>query len=151
MAFTCSSSDDAGPCPPVGDSRSANILAEAQSRAEFDVLYPCTLPAGQSLDSMSVTGTPGRQQVELVFTGPFDMRLRQSQFAPIVNPAAANSSRVDIDLLPNVRALLIETYEGTGDAIYHLLWEQGDIHYEIQAVGPPVQRRAILLAATSLQ
>jgi hypothetical protein len=93
----------------------------------------------------------GRQQAELVFTGPFDLTIRQSQFAPAVSPDPSGASRTVIDLFPNVRATLIERYDGTSRALYHLFWERDGIHYEVQAVGPHQQRRLILLIATSLQ
>ncbi len=100
---------------------------------------------------MAVTGQPGRQQAELVFDGPFDLTLRQAQYAPAVSADPAGASRTEIDLLPNVRATLIERNDGTRKALYHLLWQRNGIYYEVQALGPPLQRRTILLVATSLQ
>ena len=49
------------------------------------------------------------------------------------------------------RGILIERNDGTRDALYHLFWQQNGIYYEVQAFGPPLQRRAILEFARSLQ
>jgi hypothetical protein len=35
--------------------------------------------------------------------------------------------------------------------MYHLLWQRDDIYYELQAFGPPQQRRLILEIARSLE
>ena len=153
LAFTCSSSDEEANavCPPTSDTEGGRLLAQAQAKAAFDVLYPCVLPNAQYLTSQSVTGNPGRQQVELVFTGPFDLTIRQAQFPPPASPDPTGASRSGIDLFPNVRAILIERNDGSSDALYHLYWQSGGINYEVQALGPPLQRRTILLIATSLQ
>jgi hypothetical protein len=98
-----------------------------------------------------VTGERGRQKAELTFSGPFDLTVRQSQFPPAVNPDPAGASRRFVDLLPNVRATLIEKNDGSNRALYHLFWEQNDLFYEVQASGPALQQRLILLVATSLQ
>jgi hypothetical protein len=109
------------------------------------------VPGGQRLASASVIGPAGRQQAELTFEGPFDMAVRQSQFPPPVTPDPSGASRITVDLFPNVRATLIERNDGSSRALYHLFWEREGIYYEVQAVGPPLQRRAILLVATSLE
>jgi hypothetical protein len=98
-----------------------------------------------------VTGDAGRQQAELVWDGPFDLTLRQSQLAPAVAPDPAGASHIIIDLFPNVPATLIEQNDGSGHALYHLFWQRGGVYFEVQAVGPPLQRRAVLKIATSLQ
>ena len=114
-------------------------------------MYPCRLPAGQRLAGGTVTGPAGRQKAELVFEGPFDLTLRQSQFSPAVNPDPTGASRSEVDLFPNVRAVLLEINDGTQKALYHLFWERDGLFYEIQAFGPPLQRRQILQVATSLE
>jgi hypothetical protein len=109
------------------------------------------LPGSQNLSSASVTGEPGRQQAELVFTGAFDLTLRQSQLPPAMPPDPTGASRRTIDLFPNVEAILIEINDGSGDAQYHYFWQREGLYYELQAVGPPLQERAIREVATSLQ
>ena len=100
---------------------------------------------------MAVTGQPGRQQAELVFDGPFDLTLRQSQYPPAVAADPAGASHSEVALFPNVRATLVERNDGTRCALYHLFWEQDGLFYEVQASGPPLQRRTILNVARSLQ
>jgi hypothetical protein len=152
MFFTCSSNDPASGCQvPREGSEAASVLSQARARAGFTVVYPCDLPAGESLDSMTVVGQPGRQQLEFVFVGPFDLKVRQAQYPPAMLPDPAGASRSSVELFPNVRGTLIEVNDGTGKALYHLFWEQDGIYYEVQALGPPLQRRTILVVATSLQ
>ncbi len=153
LAFaTCSTSGLDNPCPtPAAGSEAGSLLADARSEAPFAVLYPCQLPAGEQLVGETVTGPAGRQQAELVFAGPFDLTLRQSQYPPPTNPDPTGASRSEIDLFPNVRAILLEVNDGTRKALYHLFWERDGLFYELQAVGPPLQRRQILQVATSLE
>lgn len=122
-----------------------------RDEAGFPVLYPCSLPGNQRLVSGSVIGQPGRQQAEIVFAGPFDLTIRQAQYPPVVAPDPAGASRRTINLFPNVRATLIEINDGSGAASYHYFWEQDGIHYELQAIGPPLQERTMREVATSLQ
>lgn len=151
LAATCSS-DEVEACPtPVPGSNQAALLQRTRDEADFNVLYPCQLPLGQSLRSGTVTGAPGRQQAELVWDGPFDLTLRQAQYPPAVSPDPAGASTIAVNLFANVRATLIERNDGSGGALYHLLWQRDGIYYEVQAVGPPLQRRAILNVATSLE
>lgn len=109
------------------------------------------MPAAQRLEAATVTGTPGRQQVELIFAGPFELAIRQAQFPPSVDPDPSGASRIEVDLFSNVEATLIERNDGSEKAMYHLFWMRNGMYYELQAVGPPLQRRAILRVATSLQ
>ena len=127
------------------------MLADARRQTGFTLLYPCQLPGATTLQSVAVTGNPGRQKAELIFSGPFELAVRQSQFPPAVNPDPTGVSRSDIDLFSNVRAILIERNDGSAKALYHLFWERNGLYYEVQAVGPPLQRRQILLVATSLE
>jgi len=152
MAATCSASDAVGACPtPVPGSKGATLLDEARSEARFNLVYPCDVPAGEALDTVAVTGVSPRQQVEFAFDGPFDIKLRQSQFPPPVNPDPTGATRTDIALFPNVQAILIERNDGSPDALYHLFWSQDGLHYEVQVTGPPLQRRAVLEFARSLK
>ena len=152
MAATCEGSSPVSACPtPPPGSHADGLLAQARAQAGFTVLYPCQLPNAQELSTATVTGVAGRRQTELVFTGPFDLTIRQSQYPPAVSPDPSGASRITIDLFPNVRATLIERNDGSSRALYHLFWEQNGIHYEVQAVGPPQQRRLVLLIATTLQ
>ena len=152
MVATCSTSGTDEVCPkPEAGSAGAAILAKTRAGAPFSLLYPCQLPAGERLIGGTVIGPPGRRQAELVFEGTFDLTLRQSQFAPPVNPDPTGATRSELDLFPNVRAILLEVNDGTRDAFYHLFWERGGLFYEVQALGPPLQRRLILLIATSLE
>ncbi len=152
MAFTCSSNDATSACPTPGPgSDEDQFLTDARSRATFQVLFPCKLPGAERLIGSAVNGAPPRQRVELIFNGPFDMIVRQSQFPPAVNPDPTGASRVDIDLFPNVRATLIERYDGSRHTEYQLYWERNALFYEVQAEGPPLQRDAILTLARSLE
>lgn len=152
MALTCSSADPTSDCPlPNPNAKNGQDLASVRAKAGFPVVFPCILPAGQEYDSGSVTGVAGQQQVELVFIGPFDLHIRQSQIPPAVNPDPSGASKIDIDLFPNVSAILIERYDGSKKVLYHLFWNRDGIFYELQAVGPPLQRAAMLDAARSLQ
>jgi hypothetical protein len=127
------------------------MVQRAREGARFTVLYPCKLPLTQVLDSTAVTGVPGRQQVELVWTGPFDLTVRQAQYPPAVSPDPTGTTRIIVNLYSNVAATLIERNDGSGRALYHLFWKRDNMYYEVQAFGPPLQRRAILAVATSLQ
>lgn len=153
LAFTCSSADVESDCPiPADGSKQAAMLEEGRSQAGFHVLYPCKLPNAQELSTVSVVGDRGKQSVTLVFGGPFDLTIRQSQVAPVVNPDPSGASHSVLnDLFPGVKADLIEINEGTRRALYHLIWSRAGMYYEVLAVGPPLQRRAILEVARSLQ
>jgi hypothetical protein len=152
LAATCSGGSPTGVCPtPPPGSDAEALLQGARDAADFTLVYPCSLPGSQSLSSASVTGEPGRQQAEFVFSGAFDITLRQSQLPPAIPPDPTGVSRRDIDLFPNVRATLIEINDGSGDAQYHYFWQRDGIYYELQAVGPPLQERALRRVATSLQ
>jgi hypothetical protein len=152
LAATCGTGPplEACPMPPVGSEGEA-ILQRVHGASLFTILYPCSLPGSQELSGGSVTGNPGRQQVELVFSGVFDLHVREAQYPPAVAPDPAGSSRRTIDLFPNVPATLLEVNDGSGDASYHYFWERNGIFYEVQAVGPPLQERTIRAVATSLQ
>ena len=148
---TCSTSEPLSACPtPQPGSKAADLLTDVRSRAGFPVLYPCQLPGAEYLESVAVTGDPGRQKAELVFAGPFEMAIRQSQYPPAVSADPAGASRTIINLFPNVRATFIQINDGSSKALYHLFWKRGGIYYEVQAVGPPLQQRQIRLIATSL-
>ena len=154
MAFSVESDDAVSACPtPPPGTEAARLLDGVRAQARFAVKYPCKLPAGERLEGATVTGMPGRQRVELAFDGPFDIKVRQSQVPPAFSPDPAGASRIQIELgLPGVpTATLIERNDGTSDALYHLFWEQQGLFYEVQAFGPPQQRRTILQLATSLQ
>ncbi len=149
---TCSSTEQIVGCPtPETGSAAAADLMRAHDSAGFAVVYPCTLPAAERLENVTIVGEAGRQRVELIFGGPFDMTIRQSQFPPLVTGDPAGASRIVIDLFPNIRASLIERNDGSSQALYHLFWEQGGLFYELQAFGPPLQRRVILEIARSLE
>ncbi len=149
---TCSSAEPIASCPPPEEgSAAAAELTRAEESARFKVVYPCILPAAERLENVTIVGEAGRQQVELIFDGPFDMTIRQSQFPPLVTADPAGASRIRIDLFPNVRASLVERNDGSSQALYHLFWEQGGVYYELQAFGPPLQRRTILEVARSLE
>jgi hypothetical protein len=150
--FTCSSNDPTSACPtPMPGSPQDDVLAQVRRQAGFGLLYPCYLPNAQVLESATVQGIAGRQQADMVFDGPFDLTLRQSQFPPAVAPDPAGASRRVVNLFPNVRATFIERNDGTSKALYHLFWETNGLHYEVQAFGPALQSRAILQVARSLQ
>jgi hypothetical protein len=149
---TCSGGSPVAACPtPTPGSDQDAILQRARDGARFPLLYPCSLPGSQRLESSSVIGEAGRQQAEFVFAGAFDIAVRQSQFPPAIGPDPAGASRRTIDLFPNVRATLIEINDGSGDAQYHYFWERNGIYFEVQAVGPALQERAMRQVATSLQ
>ena len=152
LALTCQSADPTSACPmPAPDSEQGLLLERARNETSFTVLYPCKLPSAQKLVSTSTTGVRGRQQTELVFNGPYEMTIRQSQVAPAVSPDPAGASRVDIQLFSNTTAALIERNDGSRKALYHLYWFRNGLYYELQAFGPPLQRRQILQIATSLE
>jgi hypothetical protein len=152
MAFTCQSADQTEACPlPSPGSEGAVLLDRARSEAAFTLLYPCKLPAAQKLVAANVSGQRGRQQTELVFNGPYDMTIRQSQVPPAVSADPAGASKIDVQLFPNTEATLIERNDGSQKALYHLQWVRNGLYYELQAFGPPLQRRQILEAARSLE
>ncbi len=150
---TCSTETRvAGACPtPEPGSRAADSLSRVRGEAGFGLLYPCTLPGAERLETAALSGPPGRRRVELLFNGPFEMAIRQSQFPPPFAPDPAGASRITLDLFTNVRAILLETNDGSSKAEYHLFWEQNGLFYELQALGPPLQRRTVLEIARSLQ
>lgn len=151
-AATCNTSEPAGACPtPEAGSEQHDRLQRAHDESGFEVLYPCYLPNTETLTVSTIVGDPGRQQVELVWAGTFDMTIRQSQYPPAVGEDPAGASRVAIDLFPNVPATLIERNDASGAAMYHLFWQDENIYYELQAFGPPQQRRIILDIARSLE
>jgi hypothetical protein len=152
LATTCQPVDQASACAtPVPGSDAEQKIADTRSKAGFPLLYPCFLPNAEDLESTAVTGEPGRQMVEFVWTGPFDFTVRQSQFPPAVSADPSGASRVSVDLFPSIQATLIELNDASGDSQYHLLWTKDQVYYELQAVGPPQQRRVILQIARSLQ
>ncbi len=152
LAAVCGAGDPVAACPqPVEGSEGESALEHVRDGAGFEVLYPCSVPGGTQLASGTIVGNPGRQQAELVFEGVFDLTLRQAQFPPTFAPDPVGASRRVIDLFPNVPATLIEINDGTGDASYHYFWERDGVFYEVQAIGPPLQERAIRAVATSLQ
>lgn len=152
LATTCSSSDRAEACllPEPGSDEYA-LVQRVRAEAGYELLYPCYLPNAQALESTAIIGDPGRQAVSFVWRGPFEFTIRQSQYPPVVPPDPAGVARSGLNLFPNVRAELIQRNDGTGDAMYHLLWQRDDIYYELQAFGPPQQRRIILEIARSLE
>ena len=152
LGATCSSNDRAEACvsPPAGSEEDA-LIQSVRQQAGFKLLYPCYLPNAQTLESTAVIGDPGRQAASFVWTGPFEFTIRQSQFPPAVSPDPSGASRSALDLFPNVRAELIEQNDASGDALYHLFWQRDDVYYELQAFGPPQQRRIILEIARSLE
>jgi len=152
LAATCNSADPTSACPtPEPGTEAYEFIETARANAGFPLLYPCYLPNGQSLESTAVIGEPGRQAASFVWRGPFDFTIRQSQFPPAAVPDPSGVSRRSLDLFPNVRADLVERNDGSGDAMYHLFWQQNDIYYELQAFGPAQQQRIILRIARSLQ
>jgi hypothetical protein len=152
MAFTCDSEDQVDACPlPEPGSDAYLYVQRAIDEADFEVQYPCYLPNSQRLRSSAITGEPDRQLVEFAWDGPFDMTIRQAQFAPAPVAATVGASRRTIDLFPNTRATFIEINDGSAKAQYHLLWNRNGIYYELQAVGPPLQQDTVLRIARSLQ
>jgi hypothetical protein len=153
LAFTCQSADsETAGCPtPTAGSESAMLLDRARSEAGFNLLYPCKLPAATRLIAANVQGVKGKQQTELVFNGPYDLTVRQSQVPPAQSADPAGASKIDVQLFPNTEATLIERNDGSQKALYHLLWVRNGLYYELQAYGPPLQRRQILDAARSLE
>lgn len=152
LASTCSAVERSEACAtPMPGTAAAGFLEEAVSAAQFDLLYPCYLPNDQTLESTAVTGEPGRQAVALVWVGVFDFTIRQSQFPPAVSADPSGASRVTIDLFPSTPATLIEQNDATGDAFYHLLWQDDKMYYELLGNGPPQQRRIVLDIARSLE
>jgi hypothetical protein len=104
VAFTCEGARvEACPAPAAGSPQAAQ-LAQARSAAGFAVLYPCYLPNGQRLETVTLTGNAGRRRAELIFDGPFELAVRQSQYPPPLNPDPAGASRTEVNLFPNVRA-----------------------------------------------
>ena len=152
LATTCDAGEPTAACPqPSAGSDGEAALQRVHDEAEFDILYPCSLPGGTNFSTGAVTGNPGRQQAELIFEGVFYIAVRQAQFPPAVSPDPSGASRRTIDLFSNVRATLIEINDASGDASYHYFWERNGIFYEVQAIGPPLQERATRAVATSLQ
>jgi hypothetical protein len=127
------------------------MLSDLRAKTRFAIVYPCYLPNAQDLTAATVQGNTGRQQAELVFSGPFDLTVRQAQFPPAVSPDPAGASKRAVDLFPNVQATLIERNDGTSKALYHLFWGTNGLYYEVQALGPPLQSQTILKIARSLQ
>lgn len=150
IALTCSSEDvEACPLPPA-ESNLGQDLALVRTQAGFPVRYPCFLPGGERFEV--ITFTPGsREQVELIFDGPFEMSIRQSNLPPAVNPDPSGASRITRNLFPNVPVEIIERNDGSRRALYHLYWENENVFYELQAYGPPQQREAVLQVARSLE
>ncbi len=152
LASTCQSVDQADACAtPVPGSEAERLINEARDQAGFPLVFPCYLPNAEDLESTAVTGEPGQQAASFVWTGPFDFTIRQSQIPPAVSPDPSGASRVTIDLFPSIQATLIEQNDASGDALYHLFWTQENVYYELQAYGPPQQRRIVLQIARSLQ
>lgn len=152
MVFTCSSAVPPPACQsPLANPQHEEILSRARSAAGFRLLYPCYLPGAQYLSAGSVTGLPGRQQAELVFAGPFDLTIRQSQVPPPASPDPTGASRTMVNLFPNVPAIFIQRNDGSARAMYHLFWQRDGIYYELQAFGPAQQQPTILQIARSLE
>jgi hypothetical protein len=149
---TCEGGDTTGACAaPKDGTKEGDILAKARQASAINLQFPCTLPAAETLISSSTTGPPGRQRTELVFNGPYDLTLRQSQYAPPPSQDPAGASRTTIDLFPNVKADFIQVNDGSQKATYDLQWVRNAIYYEVQAYGPPLQQRQVLDLARSLQ
>jgi hypothetical protein len=149
---TCSTNDQVEACPtPVPGSAEARTLESTRLRADFTLLFPCYLPNTERLMQGSVVGEQGEQRTEITFEGAFDMALRQSQVPPPIEAEQTGASRITLQLFPGTEALLIEKNDGSSRALYHLLWERGGTHYELQAFGPPLQRATVLKIARSLQ
>lgn len=149
---TCTTDTPTEVCPtPVPGSRQGDLLARAREDSSFALVYPCYLPNSQVLETHSIVGQPGRQRSEFVFSGPFNITIRQAQVAPPVSPDPTGASRTTIQLFDGVLASLIERNDGTRDALYHLYWQRGGQYFELQAYGPPLQREMMLRVARSLQ
>jgi hypothetical protein len=149
---TCQGGDTSGACAtPKPGTKEADVLDKARQASSFNLQFPCFLPAAETLFSTATTGAQGRQQTDLVFHGPYDMTIRQSQVAPPVTPDPAGVSKTDIDLFPNVKATFLQVNDGSQQAMYHLFWTRNALFYELQAAGPPLQQRQILEVARSLQ
>ncbi len=153
MVFTCRPPEVESGCPASGDgSREAALLDEGQAQTAFDILYPCRLPNSQRLITIDVVGDRGKQSVTAVWDGPFEITVRQSQVAPVVNADPAGASHIVLaDLFPGIKVDLIEINDGSSRALYHLIWARGGMYYEVLAVGPPLQRRLVLEIARSLE
>lgn len=150
--YGCSVSSTTEACPqPAAGSEAESSLATVRQRSSFDLLYPCYLPNSQALESSSIIGEAGKQRAELVFTGPFDMTLRQSQTPPPFTPDPTGSSHITVQLFDGVQGTLIERNDGTSKALYHLYWERFGRFFELQVFGPPLQRDAVLRVARSLE
>jgi hypothetical protein len=152
LVFTCGTPEAESDCPlPKEGTHQADAIADGKSKAGFPVLYPCKLPNSQTLTSFDVVGAPGKQSVSITFDGPFEITIRQSQIAPVVNADPTGASHTVVrDLFPGTDADLIEINEGTGKAQYHLIWSRGPMYYEVLMTGPPLQRKAVLDLARSL-
>jgi hypothetical protein len=152
LAYTCEGAAPEEACPmPKEGSRQANLIAEGKGQAGFAILYPCKLPNSQILTAFDVLGPAGKQTVSIAFDGPFQITIRQSQIAPVINadPTGASHSVVR-NLFPGTDAELIEINEGSGNAQYRLIWSRARIYYEVVMTGPPLQRKAVLDLARSL-
>ncbi len=144
--------DEPQACPKPSDGTEQAVeLAAAPQQAGFKVLYPCQLPNTEELSSVSVTGDPGKKSVSLAFRGPFELSVNQSQAPPAFSPDPAGTSRTSVTLSLGVVATLLERVDGSPNAQYHLFWQKDDIFYEVIAIGPPLQRRQVLLVASSLE
>ena len=150
--ITCSGAPTTEACrTPAPGSEQDGILVEARQKTRFEIDYPCYLPNSQVLESHSVLGDAGKQRSELVFVGPFDIAIRQSQVPPPVEPDPTGASRRSIQLFDGTFASFIERMDGTSKALYHLYWERDGFFYELQAFGPYQQQSTILQIARSLQ
>jgi len=146
---------DEGPastCPlPAADSQQGEIIDQAKQKTRFPLSYPCYLPNSQVLESHSVTGNVGQQRSEFVFTGPFEIAIRQAQVPPPLEPDPTGATHTNEQLFEGVRADFIQRTDGTSKALYHLYWERNGYFYEMQAFGPYAQQRTVLQIARSLQ
>jgi hypothetical protein len=136
---------------PAAGTRQGDLIAANRPEAQFPVLYPCKLPNSQALTSFDVVGSPGKQTVSITFDGPFQITIRESQIAPVINADPSGASHTVLsNLFPGTDADLIETNEGSGNAGYRLVWGRGQIYYEVLMTGPPLQRKTVLDLARSL-
>src|SRR5215213_11255864 len=120
MALTCQNADSDDICPqPTAGSNEAMLLDRARGEASFNLLYPCRLPAAARLIAANVQGARGRQQTELVFNGPYELTIRQSQIPPAQSADPTGASKTDVQLFPNTEATLIERNDGSQKALYH--------------------------------